>query len=179
VCLCHTCGKKNFLDIYFFCGIINIMNIEQKENKKQVVILRGTSGSGKSTFIKNSFPQAVVCSADHFFLDNDGNYNFDPKALGKAHSQCQYKFSRALDEGMSCIIVDNTNTRAKEMRPYINMANEADYDILIVRLEVAPEVAASRNVHGVPADVVRAMCERLRQPLPNNWPKELVIKSDK
>jgi predicted kinase len=152
---------------------------DKKEVKKQVVILRGCSGSGKTTFIKNNFPTAIVCSADHYFTDKDGNYNFDPDKLGRAHSTCQYRFNRALEDGIMCVIVDNTNTRASEMRPYINMANEyEDYNILVIRLEVDPETAAKRNVHGVPEDKIRSMCRRLKQPLPKNWVTEIVIQND-
>jgi predicted kinase len=62
------------------------------------------------------------------------------------------------------------------MKPYVNMANEHDYDILIIRLEVDPDVAAKRNVHGVPSEVVQNMCDRM-QPLPPHWPQELVVKN--
>jgi predicted kinase len=152
-------------------------NKQEKNTNKQVIILRGISGSGKSTFIENFFPGAVICSADHFFLDNQGNYNFDHTKLGQAHSQCQYKFSRALDEGVSQVVVDNTNTKTSEMRPYINMANEHDgYDILIIRLDVEPDVAIKRNVHGVPAEVIQNMYDRM-QPLPSHWVQETVIKN--
>ena len=42
-------------------------------NLNVVTILRGISGSGKSTYIKNNLDaSSVVCSADHFFIDSDG-----------------------------------------------------------------------------------------------------------
>lgn len=173
---CDTNSNRPYCVLFFGLYQIYKEKLMEKSMNKQVIILRGCSGSGKSTFIKNNFPGAVICSADHFFLDKQGNYNFDHTKLGQAHSQCQYKFSRALEEGVNQIVVDNTNTKVSEMRPYVNMANEYDYDILIIRLDVDPDVAAKRNVHGVPADVVQNMCDRM-QPLPSNWPQELVVKN--
>lgn len=34
------------------------------------VITRGLPGSGKSTYIKNNYPDVVACSADNAFMKN-------------------------------------------------------------------------------------------------------------
>ena len=84
----------------------------------QVKIMRGCSGSGKSTYIKNHFPDAYVCSADDFWLDKDGNYKFDLSKHGQSHAWCLRKFIDYLEKmrqdpyllnPSSCIVVDNTN----------------------------------------------------------------------
>ena len=48
---------------------------------RKVIIMRGPSGSGKSTYIQKHFPDAYVCSADHFFIKN-GEYVFEPAKIG-------------------------------------------------------------------------------------------------
>ena len=130
-------------------------------SERKVVIMRGPSGSGKSTYTKKHYPDAYVCSADLFFHDEKGNYNFDPKLLGRAHEDCKRKFKKALHEKRPLVVVDNTNTKFWEMKPYIQMAREAGYDVEFVRLSTPVDVAASRNVHGVPLDAVKRMADRM------------------
>jgi len=142
--------------------------------KKTVVILRGTSGSGKSTYIKTHFPDAaIVCSADHHFEREDGTYHFDPRGLWAAHGSCKRKFKQALKDGEPLIIVDNTNTRIKEFKPYVMSAKHAGYQVKIIRLSVDPTIAAKRNAHGVPEEVVKKMNARMAD-APPEWNEEIV-----
>lgn len=90
-----------------------------------IYIMRGIPGSGKTTKAKSIRDKtgAIICSADDFFIDNDGNYIFDYKKIGEAHEWCKKKAREALNYGSS-IIIDNTNCRRWEFRPYIEMARE-------------------------------------------------------
>jgi predicted kinase len=134
-----------------------------------VIILRGASGSGKSTYTKKNFPGAFVCSADHYFHSGpNGEYNFNPSKLGQAHGQCRSKFLHALYDDVPVIVVDNTNTRIDEMEYYVKNAKEHGYDVEVVRLVVPPEVGAKRNLHGVPLEAVKRMNARM-QSLPLDW----------
>jgi len=143
--------------------------------ERKVVIMRGPSGSGKSTYIKSHLPNAYVCSADHFFYDDEGNYSFDPSKLGAAHETCKRKFKKALQQGKSLVVVDNTNTKMWEMKPYIMAAKSAGYEIEFVRLNTPADVAASRNVHGVPLDAVKRMADRMQDLPPDLARKEKVV----
>jgi len=136
--------------------------------EKTVTILRGISGAGKSTYIKKNLPGAVVCSADHHFMDADGNYNFDPSQLGRAHGSCQSNFKKALEQGVTSVVVDNTNTTVREMRPYVQLAKQFGYDVDIVRLIVPVKVAAKRNAHNVPLVAIQRMQDRM-QDIPLDW----------
>lgn len=128
---------------------------------RKVVIMRGASGSGKSTYVKKHFPDAVVCSADSYFVDSEGNYNFDPTKLGDAHGQCKRSFKDALDRSQPLVVVDNTNTTLRELQPYLQMAKAHGYEVEVVRVETPLDVAAARNVHGVPFDAVKRMKGRM------------------
>ncbi len=55
------------------------------------------------------YPDGVVCSADNFFLCDDGTYSFDRDKLPEAHNQCQTKASEACSQDHNPIIIDNTN----------------------------------------------------------------------
>lgn len=142
---------------------------------KTVTIMRGISGSGKSTYIKKNFDSsAVICSADHFFIDSSGDYKFDPSKLGAAHSKCKQKFKDALESGVTAIVVDNTNTMLKEMKLYVELALFFNYKVNIVRLEAPVDVCAKRNAHGVPSEVVQRMSDRM-QDIPVWWNIEEVV----
>lgn len=119
-----------------------------------VILLRGISGSGKSTWIKNNKPQATVVSADHLFIQSDGSYEFDQARLGEAHQKCFKAFIEALQKGSELIIVDNTNVTAWEMSPYIIGARAFGATVEILTIECDPEVAIARK-DWVPPQKVR------------------------
>jgi len=139
-------------------------------NNKIVTIMRGISGSGKSTYIKNNLPMSLVCSADHFFIKNNV-YDFDAKKLGLAHESCKNKFKKAIKEGISSIVVDNTNTQVREMQFYFDYAKNHGYDVNIVRLHAPVAVCAGRNAHGVPLEAVQRMNDRMAS-IPVEWEVE-------
>lgn len=141
---------------------------------RKVVIMRGASGSGKSTYAKKNFPDAVVCSADAYFVDDKGNYNFDPRKLGDAHGSCKRSFKDALDHSQPLIVVDNTNTTLRELQPYLQMAQAHGYDVEVIRVETPLDVAAKRNVHGVPYDSVKKMKGRMV-----DFPGEKIVSGEK
>ncbi len=63
-------------------------------NSKIMFINRGLPGSGKSTLssrINSVYETAVICSADDFFMDKNGNYNFDINKRPLAHEMAQKK----------------------------------------------------------------------------------------
>ncbi|XP_055460066.1 NEDD4-binding protein 2-like 2, partial [Psammomys obesus] len=66
-------------------------------------------------------PDGVVCSADDYFRGGGGGYSYSVSGLGRAHDWSQSRAKRAIAEGRSPVIIDNTNTQAWEMRPYVEM----------------------------------------------------------
>jgi predicted kinase len=135
----------------------------------KVRILRGISGSGKSTYTRANYPNAFVVSADHYFI-KDGIYTFDVAQLGTAHSTCFRKYIEALQDELPLVVVDNTNTTAWECSPYVQGAAAFGYESEIITLDCEPDVAAKRNVHGVPRKNVLDMYRRLiKNKLPPFW----------
>lgn len=149
----------------------------------QVLILAGVPGSGKSTYVNNlGLSRESVVSADNYFVGSDGEYRFDPTKLGAAHGDCLRGFVSALMKGMATVVVDNTNTTAIEMAPYVALAAAYGYMVEIVRFSCDPAVAAERNVHGVPERAVRAMADRLdrtfQDGLPPFWNVTVTTRSE-
>jgi len=144
---------------------------------KKIVIMRGVSGSGKSTKAKEMIREilplprgenvGIICSADQFFVDpKTGRYEFDHRKLGSAHAYCRAKVEAAVELGANLIIVDNTNTQKWEFEPYIAIAEENEYECEEVMVGTLNDddlkVYANRNKHGVPLESIRKMAKRFQ-----------------
>ena len=139
-----------------------------------VIIMRGLSGSGKSTWLKENLAWAAICSADRYMVDENGEYKFDPDRLSLAHSNCLKRFMALVASGEHSIVaVDNTNTALHEVSPYYNIAQAFGCKIEVVRCFCTPQAAIVRNVHGTPEDVIYNQYARFQPGLP--WWKERVI----
>lgn len=134
---------------------------------KQLIILKGASGSGKSTFadfIKNGWwnsHEVSICCADDYFT-KDGVYNFDVTKLSEAHSECKANFNASIDAEFPVIIVANTNTNDWEYAYYTNIAKENGYKIFHIVIE---NRHGSKDIHGVPDGVKERQKENLRKSL--------------
>jgi predicted kinase len=93
------------------------------EKQGDLILLRGIPGSGKTTFANvilqqpNNNPQEIL-SADDFFEDENGEYNFDPTKLKEAHNYCQFRCSERMRQQKVRIVVANTFTQEWEMDEY-------------------------------------------------------------
>ncbi len=138
-----------------------------------MIILRGVPGAGKSTWVAQYYPDALVCSADHFF-EGLGGYVFIPSKIGEAHASCRETFRRGLTESESVVIVDNTSTQKWEFAYYVYAAEAAGYDVEVVRLVVDLELAAARNVHGVPVDAILRMHAGMEDAIPLVFDEKII-----
>ena len=126
-----------------------------------LIILRGLPGSGKTSFAKYMFSNNVF-EADQYFYDKDGNYNFDASKLHAAHLDCQkrvedlMKMSETTQYG-SEIVVSNTATTEKELKPYYDLADKYDYKVVSLIVE---NRHGSKNVHNVPDEKLEQMKNR-------------------
>jgi predicted kinase len=127
---------------------------------KSFIIMRGIPGSGKSTYIKNYYPEAKVCSADHYFETPRG-YFFDASKLSQAHGHCKRSVLDAMEQGAPLIVLDNTNIKLAWFKEYIETAKRFGYEVGAVRMICDPEEAFKRNSHGVPKDKIVSFKERL------------------
>jgi len=129
---------------------------------KTLWILRGLPSSGKTTLAKtleDSLPNAIAYAADDFHYDDEGNYNWKPENIHKAHNWCQNNIMVVMEAGVENIIVHNTNTSEKEIKPYLDMANIYGYSVTSLIIEKRHD---NSNNHNVPEEVVDKMEDRLR-----------------
>jgi predicted kinase len=116
--------------------------------------MRGVSGVGKSTYVKNTYPDAYVYTTDDYFGDD---YDFDPRKLPQAHQWCIGRVLRALQEELPLIVVDNTHVKRWEYENYILMGELAGYDVQIIEFPVKTvaqlKAITKRSAHGVPPEI--------------------------
>lgn len=103
---------------------------------KKIIILRGASGSGKSTVADLFAEPKVIASADDYFTDSNGNYNFDVSKLGKAHQYCRDVFMSGLNcSDIKTVIVSNTNTKPADYQFYVDEAKKRGIDVIYLVIE--------------------------------------------
>jgi predicted kinase len=133
--------------------------------EKILFIIRGVSGSGKSTFAKKIVGHDfLVCEADKYFIDKEtGEYKFDFSKIKDAHKFCQdtvetyMKDSLVNDQFYREIAVANTFTQEWEFQPYFELAEKYGYKTFSIVVE---NRHGGVNQHGVPEDKLEQMRNR-------------------
>ncbi|NXL83581.1 N42L1 protein, partial [Alectura lathami] len=112
--------------------------------------------------LKCDYPSAVVLSTDDFFARN-GVYVFEPDFLEDAHKWNQKRARKAMKNGKSPVIIDNTNIHAWEMKPYVMMARENSYEVIFREPDTPWKFNVRelmrRNIHDVPRQKIEQMKE--------------------
>ena len=144
-------------------------------------ILRGLSGTGKSTLAKNLEAmignmnskyrrkyniKSKIFSTDDLFMV-DGEYQFDPSKLGEYHAKnlenaTYFMYGHRNAEKAICII-DNTNTQHWEYANYVQAAKANDYIVQVISIDWDAKdipLYAERNSHGVPVEAIYRMAAR-------------------
>ena len=135
-----------------------------------MVITRGAPGQGKSTAankLKKQLEEETdlsvgIFSTDNIFVNADGEYQFDWKAIGAAHAFEQHEMIVSMKAGeYDVYILDNTNLQRWE---YLSHLREAMYEnFRVFVLDLRGEKVRS-NIHGVPEDKVQMMLDNSDKP---------------
>lgn len=129
---------------------------------KSLILLRGIPGCGKSSLgeaLTEGDKKGKVFSADDYFTDEKGNYNFDITKRGLAHLDCHRRAEEAMISGINRILIADTFTRESEMKPYYDLGNKYDYRVYSVVVENRHN---GKNVHRVPEEVIQGMRDRFK-----------------
>lgn len=134
---------------------------------KTLYIIRGLPGSGKSTLgekLADSYmdyhpelghTKHYSFAADDYFVDEEGNYNFDPSRLVDAHEQCRQRVLKAMKYGIENVAVCNTFSQSWEAGPYVKLCKQFDYTPVVLECQ-----SQFGNIHDVPQESIDAMRER-------------------
>lgn len=117
-------------------------------------IIRGLPGSGKSTLARRLVHESRHREADMFFMV-DGEYKFNAGSHEEAHNWCFSEVKKLLSQEQADCAVSNTFTRRWEYEPYIKLAHQYGYDVMVIDCH-----ADFGNVHGVPTATIAKMRNR-------------------
>jgi predicted kinase len=151
----------------------NALGVVVTRPTQELIVMRGIPGSGKSTKAKELVGEGIIHSTDDV-IESQGDYNkffaamFESKdftPLSRAHSTNLKNAIKSLKEGLSPVIVDNTNIKQNESKAYVKAALElglSDNNIKFVDIGtngLSAEILAERNTHGVPLEKIQSMIE--------------------
>ena len=132
---------------------------------KQLLLIRGLPGAGKSSFANFVWSDYAICEADKFFYDKEGKYNFDATKLKEAHEWCRNQVETRMKDNQNNsqyypnIVVSNTFTKEWEMSEYFDLAKKYGYKVFTLIVE---NRHGGVNTHGVPEEKLEQMKERFQ-----------------
>jgi ABC-type lipoprotein export system ATPase subunit len=121
---------------------------------KELILLRGVPGSGKSTFA--DLIGGFRCEADMYFMV-DGEYKFDITRIKDAHRWCKDECESYMVREKPKVIVSNTFTQEWEMESYYKLAEQYGYKVTSIIVENRHD---GKNIHNVPDATLDKMRKR-------------------
>lgn len=146
--------------------------------------MRGPPGSGKSSTVMRLIRDGgVVFSTDDYFSKDNQEY-IDQMTLARKlqlmpfyHQLNQDRVIKAMEQGISPIVIDNTNITKRAMKPYVNLGLSYKYEVRFVepqspiwekirkmmyfrdplKMRAVAQELEGLNKHGVPADSIYDM----------------------
>ena len=150
----------------------NSLGVVISRPNQVLIVMRGIPGSGKSTKAKElAGTNGVIHSTDDV-IEAQGDYkeffekmfaSKDFSSLSKAHSTNLKNLIESLKNGVSPVILDNTNIKQNEAKAAVKAALEMgldDKNIQFVDIGtggLSAQQLADRNTHGVPLDKIESM----------------------
>jgi protein phosphatase len=118
--------------------------MEIKVPELSLVLLIGTSGSGKSTFAKKHFNKYEVVSSDECrgLISNDEN---NLSATNDAFDLLHYIIGKRLKKGL-LTIVDATNVQPEARKSLVQLAREYHTLPVAIVLDIAEDLCQERNI---------------------------------
>jgi len=151
----------------------NVLNIDITRPTQQLFVMRGIPGAGKSTMAKSLVGDGIIHSTDDV-IESTGDYRAffarliesgDFKDLSRMHSKNLSNAIKSMKDGISPVVIDNTNIKANEAKAYVVAALEMGFDDNNIQIHdvgtrnLTAEQLAESNTHGVPLDKIKMMME--------------------
>ena len=132
-----------------------------------LILLIGSSNSGKSTFAKKHFLATEVISSDHcrgLVCDNENSNEATHDAFDLLHYIASKRLARN-----KLTVVDATNTQTEARRRLVELAREYNVLPVAIVLNLPAKVCEERNKHRtdkiLPRRIIQKQCAELRRSL--------------
>lgn len=126
-----------------------------------VYFIRGLPGAGKSTLAVDLIDimdmaniAATHIEADHWMVDENGEYKFDAGRLDVVHENCRAEYLRAIANKTPYIIVSNVSAEAKYVDWYQEEATKRGYEFVSLIVE---NRGSRKSAHDVPDKSIENM----------------------
>lgn len=118
-----------------------------------LILVRGVPGAGKSTLAKWLADEYGFLhhEADHFMVNESGEYEFRVDKLATAHDFCRMATIRDIADGHD-VVVANTFIKKWEIAPYLDIQNTLDVDTVVVNVD-----GGFKSTHNVPEWKIQKM----------------------
>ena len=151
----------------------NVLNIDITRPTQELFVMRGIPGAGKSTLAKSLVVNGIIHSTDDV-IEATGDYRAffarliesgDFSDLSRMHSKNLSNAIKSMKDGISPVVIDNTNIKANEAKAYVVAALEIGLDENNIQIhdigtrDLTAEQLAESNTHGVPLDKIKMMME--------------------
>jgi protein phosphatase len=133
--------------------------------RMSLVVLVGSSGSGKSSFARKHFGPFETLSSDYFrgLVSNDEN---DQAATAAAFDALRFVAAKRLDAGLLTVI-DATNVQPEARTSWVQLARDHDVLPVVIVLDVPERVCVDRNAARTDrlfgANVIKRQQDQLRR----------------
>lgn len=145
-----------------------------KARDKKMYIMRGAPGSGKTSLWKvlGHHDWTTVASADDYFVNFYGEYEWNPRELPDAHDYCKEvakamcEFPKTLTK--CAVVIDNCNVKPEHAEFYIDLAIEHGFTPYVIDVGdagLSAEELHQRTVdngHNVPVHTLRRIKRELK-----------------
>lgn len=137
-----------------------------KKHNRIIFLIRGPPGTGKETLaamMTTLYPSSIIFSAKQYF-EKLLSEPRDKKSGIKSHEWCRKKVEDGCRKSIPVIVIRNTHVRKWEVNPYIQIARQFQYTIIIAdtskKFFFDSQVLAKSNTQGLTAQYFEY---RLRQ----------------
>ena len=135
------------------------------DNKVIVYIMSGLPGSGKSTYVKNNFPDLPIVSRDliryqlHYTKSIEEKRVLDRYAETRVTAEEYLQMNKYLTQGMSFVIDDMNN--GKYRKGLIDIIRSFDNTYVIgINIDTPPEICSQRREGQIPKENIYKLYEK-------------------